>query len=314
MVEAIVPLYLAIAAGYAATRLGLFQRSEMATLSRFVITFAVPALLILALATRDPLELANPTYLSAYALGLLAMLGIGILWSRVVNGAAPVAAVLDGMGSSCPNSGFVGFPVLLATIPSVAGLALGMNMLVENLLVIPLVLALVERARSGGMSVVARTVATARSLVRSPLVWAIVIGEALAIARFELPGPLHRTVDLFAQASTATALFSVGGMLVGLRLGGRVRRMLTVVTGKLLVLPLLTWGAYLLVVLLGLPALDGDLRRALVLSAAMPTFVTYTMVAAQFEEVDVPPAVLVLGTTVSFVTLSLGLVLTASWS
>ena len=147
MVEAIVPLYLAIAAGYAATRLGLFQRSEMATLSRFVITFAVPALLILALATRDPLELANPTYLSAYALGLLAMLGIGILWSRVVNGAAPVAAVLDGMGSSCPNSGFVGFPVLLATIPSVAGLALGMNMLVENLLVIPLVLALVERAR-----------------------------------------------------------------------------------------------------------------------------------------------------------------------
>lgn len=314
MVEAIVPLYLAIVAGYLSTRLGLFRREEMATLSRFVITFAVPALLILALASRDPLELANPTYLTAYAVGLVAMLGLGIAWSRFARGTGAVAAVLDGMGSACPNSGFVGFPVLLATLPSIAGLALGMNMLVENLLVIPLVLALVERARSGGMGALARTQMTARQLLRSPLVWAIILGEVLAISGFELPSALHRTVDHFAQASTATALFSVGGMLVGLRLGGRIRRVLAVVTGKLLVLPLLTWVAYLGLVQLGLPTLDADLRRALVLSAGMPTFVTYTMIAAQYEEVDVPPAVLVLGTTLSFATISAMLVLTAGWA
>lgn len=312
MVAAIVPLYLAIAAGFLATRLGLFRREEVATLSKFVITFAVPALLVLALARHDPSEVANPTYLVAFAVALLGTLGVALILSRYVNRASPVAAVFDGMSSSCPNSGFFGFNVLLVISPGIAGLALGMNMLIENLLVIPLILVLAEHTRTGGLSVRQRTVATARQLARNPLVLAIITGQTLSVVGLELPSFVEGTFQLFAQATTAVALFAVGGMLVGLRVSGQVRRIVVVVGAKLILAPAIAFGAYFALVSVGFPELDAELRRALVLSAGMPPFVTSTILASQFGEEAVPPAALVVGTGLSFVTVSVLLVLTSA--
>lgn len=312
VIATIVPLYLAIAAGFLATRLGLFRREEMASLSKFVISFAVPALLVLALAKRSPAEVANPTYLLSFAFALLGTLGVALVISRFVNRASPVAAVFDGMSSSCPNSGFFGFNVLLVTSPGIAGLALGMNMLVENLLVIPLILALAERARVGGLTVGERWITTARQLARNPLVLAIVTGQSLSVAGVALPPFVEGTFDIFAQATTAVALFAVGGMLVGLRVTGQVRRILSVVGAKLVLAPALAAAAYAVLVGLGLPELDADLRRALVLSAGMPPFVTSTILAAQYGEEAVPPAALVVGTGLSFATVAGLLVLTST--
>src|SRR5690606_2332267 len=147
----------------------------------------------------------------------------------------------------------VGFPILLATIPGTAGIALGMNMLVENLLVIPLILALAERTRTGGSSVAQRVVVTARQLARNPLVIAIVIGESLALSRVALPPLLERSIEHCAQASTAVALFAVGGMLVGLRVRGQFTRIIAVVATKLVLSPALAFLAYLVLVGLGFP-------------------------------------------------------------
>ena len=51
---------------------------------------------------------------------------------------------------SCANSGFMGYPILLIAMPAVADSALALNMIVENLVMIPLILVLAERGRSGG--------------------------------------------------------------------------------------------------------------------------------------------------------------------
>lgn len=52
--------------------------------------------------------------------------------------------------ASCANSGFVGYPILMLTLPSVAGVTLALNMMVENLLFIPLVIVLAEHGLHGG--------------------------------------------------------------------------------------------------------------------------------------------------------------------
>ena len=47
------PIYLAIATGFLACRFGAFQKADAQVLGRFVLHFALPAMLFSALASRD---------------------------------------------------------------------------------------------------------------------------------------------------------------------------------------------------------------------------------------------------------------------
>ena len=73
------PIYLAIATGFLTARFGLFSKSEMRVLGRFVIHIALPALLFNALIQRRFDEILNGTYLAAYVAGSMLNLGLALL-------------------------------------------------------------------------------------------------------------------------------------------------------------------------------------------------------------------------------------------
>ena len=139
------PIYITIIIGYVCTRLGLFAKADMRVFGKFVIHLALPALLFNALAQRPLAEILNGRYLLIYTVGSLITAGLGLVWARRVMRQNPTASALSAMGMCSSNSGFVGYPIALLTLGPVAGVLLGLNMIVENLLVIPLMLALAER-------------------------------------------------------------------------------------------------------------------------------------------------------------------------
>ena len=65
------PIFLLIGLGFAAVRFGLYARTALPPLGRFVITFCIPALLFQAISQRHLAEVANVGYLLAYAGGSL---------------------------------------------------------------------------------------------------------------------------------------------------------------------------------------------------------------------------------------------------
>ena len=71
------PIYLSIALGFAATRRGMFSKVDGQVLGRFVLNFALPAMLFNTLSQRNFAEVLNPNYLLAYGLGSLTALGVG---------------------------------------------------------------------------------------------------------------------------------------------------------------------------------------------------------------------------------------------
>ena len=90
-----------------------------------------------------------------------------------------------------------------------AGLILGMNMLVENLLLIPLLLALMDAASGAGhWRAVVR--GAAAGLLRNPMVLGLSAGLLVSLLGLPLPAVADRTVGLFAQASAAVSLFVIG--------------------------------------------------------------------------------------------------------
>lgn len=298
------PIYLCIALGWLATRAGLFARADMRVLGQFVLVVALPALLFDAVSRQPIGAILDGRYMAVYALGGLATIAAGMLWTRRLARQPPRAAAIETMGMSCPNSGFVGYPITLLVLGGpTAGVVLGMNMLVENLLLIPLLLALADSAGGGGHW---RTVlrGAAVGLWRNPLVLGLAAGLVASLLGLRLPQPAERTVGLLAQSSAALSLFVIGGSLAGLRLAGMGRAVLRIGLGKLIAHPLLTLGVLALLGALGLPLSDLQLRTAVVLTAACPMFGIYPIWAGRYGHEGLAAAAL-LGTTVaSFLSIS----------
>src|SRR5439155_13703858 len=123
------PIYFVIALGYLAGHIGLFSHSDMRVLGKFVIKFALPALLFTALSQRSVTEILNVSYLLAYAVGSLIVLFAALTFARFVQGKTMPQSTLIGMGMSLSNSGFIGYPIalqLLGPAVSAVGLALCM--------------------------------------------------------------------------------------------------------------------------------------------------------------------------------------------
>lgn len=299
------PIYITIVLGFATTRLGLFSQADMRVLGKFVINLALPALLFNALAQRPIGEILNGRYMLVYALGSLLTMGLGWLWARRVARQDGTTSAYYAMGMSCPNSGFVGYPIALLTLGPVAGVLLGLNMIVENLLLIPLLLALAEsgEGRGGAWHLVLRQ--SLGNLLRNPMVLGLLAGLLVSLIGWKLPSPVGRTVTLFSQASGALSLFVIGGALVGLQIQGMRRQVAQIAVGKLLLHPLAVVAVLLLSEAAGLMPMAPQLRIGLVLTAACPMLGIYPILAQRHGREGLAAAALLGATVASFVTISL---------
>ncbi len=297
------PIYIAIALGYGLTRWGFFQKADMRAFGTFVVKVAMPALLFNALSQRKVADILNADYVGAYALASLLTIGISIFWAVRISKTSRSLSSCLAMGMSCPNSGFVGYPVMLLSLgplASVAGVALALNMMVENLLLIPLLLAWAEtgQGQNRWQTILFQTL---KGMFYNPMIWGIVLGFAFSWFEWQLTPSLSRTVNLFAQASGALSLFVIGGSLVGLSVQGMGTRVAQIAAGKLLLHPLMM----LVVLLFIVPIHDPVLWTAALLTCAMPMFGIYPILTQKHGHDGLSAAALLITTMASFVTLNL---------
>lgn len=291
------PIYLLILLGYGAVRLGWLAKADMRVLGQFVIRFAMPAMLFKTLSQRSVSDILNLRFLCAYALGSLAVFGVGWLWARRRPGAF---AAFAGMGMAFSNSGFVGAPVLLQWLGPQAGVPLALAMVTENLLMLPLTLVVAELAERRERLSRGAVLSVLAPLARHPLILGIAAGFAWSALGWTLPPLFARAVDLLANASAAVALMVIGGSLVGLQVG-KVRADLTVVAlGKLVLHPLAV-GA-LMAWWLGPD--EQMLRAAAIALAAMPMLSIYPVLAQKYRHEGFTAGALMVTTMSSFFTLS----------
>jgi predicted permease len=214
------------------------------------------------------------------------------------------------MGMACPNSGFIGFPLVLGMFgPSVAGVGLALAMVVENFLLLPLAMAISDsdlgEAGTSGTRAERLRAALRQSLrgaVRNPMIHGIVAGFLFSLFGWRLPEPIAKAVNLLAVSTAAVSLLVIGGSLVGIRVRGMARDVAMITGGKLLLHPL----AVLLMVWL-LPPMQHELQMAVVLMAAVPMLGIYPILAQRHHHETLAAAAQLAATTVSFFTLTAAL-------
>lgn len=300
------PIYLIMLLGFLTTRFGLFAKADMRVIGKFVINIALPSLVFVSLSQHHFNEIFNPTYLVAYSVGALVIVGVGYFIGCRLLGLSKMTSTFYVMGMACSNSGFVGYPILLLTVAPIAGISLSLNMIVENLIVLPLLLAMAEQARQegGGKSRWESLRQTFARLARNPLILALVAGVIVSSVEIRVPQVLLRSVDLFAKASGSLSLFFIGGMLFGLPIRGLGKRVWPIMLGKLILHPGIVYVSVYLLVKLGMPPLSFSMTMAMVTLAAVPMMSIYPILGQVYGEEDLCSAAMLLTTIASFFSLS----------
>lgn len=293
------PIYIVIAIGFIAGRTGLFSGPDMRVLGKFVVNFALPALLFTALSQRPIADILNGRYLTAYATGSLAVLFAATGFARFAQRRDMPQSALIGMGMSFSNSGFVGYPIALQILGPPAAVALAMCMIVENILLLPLALALAEMGSNHGHGWQRVLLQSFVGLARNPIILAIFAGFAVSLLGIRLSEPLVRTINMLAMASTAVALFVIGGSLVGLKVRSVLGDVAAVAMGKLLLHPLAVFSMLWMVA-----PVDAQLRMAGIIFASMPMLSIYPILAQKYHEEGFCAAALLVATLLSFLTVS----------
>lgn len=301
--QIVCPIYVLIGVGFIATRRGIFSENDLRALGNFVFYLALPALLLAAIAKRPLSETVDISYVTIY--GASTLLLIAMLYPGFRSaGYDQKTAVLATMGSTCPNSGLIGYPLLLLALPQIAETTLAQNVLVENVLFIPLMFLLFELANPGTGTGLQRVGRIVWRVVTGPLVLGMLLGVMVSASGIPLPAALERPLDMLAAASGAAALVAIGGNLAVLKPSGARRIAGYIAFFKLVAHPMIVLLAVVAVQALGIFDMPRELRGALILSAAIPTLNSYPVIAQAHGKAGFASVVLLATTLGAFVTLS----------
>lgn len=131
-----------------------------------------------------------------------------------------------------------------------------------------------------GVFIASRGTATlSRSITNvfsAPLPYAALLGFAINRGLFALPIPLHRVVDILADAAVPVMLLNLGLQLSRTLLQGRTSALVLVSAVRLVASPLIAFA------LMPLFGLSGVTQQVVLVQAAMPTAVITTIVAAEY--------------------------------
>ncbi|WP_375175373.1 AEC family transporter [Pseudooceanicola sp.] len=272
LITVILPVFLLIGAGYAATRFARFPEVGIDGLMRFTQNYAFPCLLFRAVSTFDIGEQFHaPLLLSYYSAALICFV-LGFLAALLIFKRDLEDAVVIGFCCLFSNTLMLGLPITER--------AFGPDALEANFAIIAihapfcytLGIAMMEvvRARGSGLNPFGIMAQIARQLARNPLVIALMLGFVVNLGGITIPLPIADAVDMMVAASVPAALFAVGGVLVQYRIEGDLRVVLMICLITLVVHPALVWGfgRY--------AALDvAQFRSALITAAVAPGINTY---------------------------------------
>jgi len=298
----VLPIFALIFAGWLVRRIGVMGPQATSELNRFVVYLALPALLFEIVAKSSWQELWQPHFVAVVTLSTAAVFALTLLLHARRSGFDADAPVL-GLATAYPNTGYLGFPLLLAALgPSSNTLTLIATIIVACVL-FALAIVMIEVRLHVGSHPLRVAVKVVKSLAKNPLIAAPVIAAFFPATGLAVPHPVEVFLKLLGGAASPAALVGLGLFLAQERPRGEHGN--AGLTGTLVALKLLLHPALAWLLATTLFPLSAPARHAAVLLAMLPTGTGPFMLAEFYgREASVTARVILVSTVLSIATIS----------
>lgn len=265
LLDVILPVFLIIALGYGAARMGAITPAGVDGIMSFAQSFALPMLLFKSIAAIDLSAAYSAGLMLSFYIGAFASFALCFATARWVFVRPAPDAVAVGFAGYFSNSVLLGIPITQN--------AYGAEGLAGNFAIISIhapllyslgILAMVLAQAKGGQGAAALARKTAGTILRQPLVIGILCGFAVNLGGISLPQFAATGVDFMARAAIPAALFGLGGVLLRYRPNGDTGLIGVVTFASLMLHPVIAYSLGRFVFDLNVDAL-----RSVTLCAAM---------------------------------------------
>jgi malonate transporter and related proteins len=252
LANALVPIFAGLLLGYLAGLWRVMDNKNVQTLITFVMSFAIPCSLFLAVAgtrLRDLREEAAPALILAII--YIVLYAMSYFWARSRQHLSSADSSVLALTLGFPNSAAVGLPLLPAVFGPHSTVVVAVSVAIGSITVSPLTLMILEASRgTRGGGLAWRDVFDALlHSIRKPIVFAPVLGLAFACTGLILPSFATRSLAVVGTAADGSALVLTGlvvsaqafeltgGTLVAVLLKNAAQPALALAAAKLMRLP-----------------------------------------------------------------------------
>lgn len=301
----ICPIFALILSGWLLRYKGWVGDQATTELNKFVVFLALPALLFKIVASSEWAQLWRPEFISAFLLATLGLFIMTLLF-QLRRGRALADASIDALNSSYANTGFMGFPLLLAIVGSESQTYALSATIITVCVLFAISIILVECGCSSGKTRQHIAMTVLKKVSTNPIIVAPLLAAIVPIFNLQLPQFVSESLDLLGGAAAPCALVTIG-----LFLGGRknskpgtflTKQAVMFVLTKLIVHPVLV----IILVTSLFSSLTEQALLCILLLSALPTGTGPFMVAEYYErECALTSDVILLSTVLSPLTLAL---------
>ena len=286
-------LFLLIGTGTLAVKTGVLRLEDKQPLSNLLVYVIVPAMIINSYRMEFSMQILR-NLLAAFGMSILAVfLGTGITLA-LTRGKTGSRMPIFRFACIFSNAAYMGFPLISALFGAEGLLYASAYVTVFNILLWTMGYSFVSGS-SDPKEVV-------HSLVRTPILYAILVGLAIYLLQIPLPTILTRPLELLAGVNTPLSMF-ITGMLIA---AGDVRSIVTdrhiwkLASVRMLLIPVVC------LVVFGLLGFHGMAAQVVVLLECCPAAAITSVFAVQFgHDEHFAAGSVVLTTLLSIVTLPL---------
>lgn len=293
ILEIVLPVFLIVGAGYAATRAGLFREEFADGLMRFTQTFAIPCLLFLSIAKLDLATVFQPEILLTFYTGSALMFAVMALTARKLFNRRPGEAVAVGFCALFANSVLLGMPLVERAFGEAALAPVVAIVSIHAPFCYALGITTMEFARADGRALPESLKIVVKSMFSNGLMIGILLGFAANLTGFTAPGPVDAALHMMANAALPAALFGLGGILVRYGLSQNLGELTAIGALRLVIHP-----AVALFLATQVFDLSPITTAAIVLTAAMPPGVNVYVFANMYDRAKGTAAAAILSSTV----------------
>ncbi|ONG52028.1 transporter [Pseudoroseomonas deserti] len=296
LLTVVAPIFLLIGIGYVSARRRWISEAGLSGMTDFVFRLAMPCLLINGATTPHPN--AGMTAFAFFA-GCLATYALALAMSGTLLRMRLAEGGTFALNTAFGNTAMIGVPLVLAAYGQ-AGLSQMLAIVgLHSLILLPIGTVVGEIAHNARAPLLAILRATALSVLKNPIVMAVLIGLVISLSGLPVPPVARRFLEMTGLAGPPVALFCLGASLIAFDARRDWPEALLGSALKLLLMPALVW---LIAWLAGLSPL---MTAVAVLAAGMPTGANAFFLARRYAAgADRSGATVLLSTILSVGTLA----------
>ncbi|CAX59581.1 Putative transporter [Erwinia billingiae Eb661] len=297
------PLFILIALGWMLVRWRKWPDSITEALNRVVFKIALPAMLFRLISDFGQSPPVDARLLIAFFGSCLIVFVLGRVMASRLFKLDGISGSVFALGGIFSNNVMLGLPIATVMLGEKAIPSVALVLVFNGLILWTLATVSVEWVKHGALNLKGFG-KTAVSVLKNPLIIAILSGTLFSLTGIPLPQMIDKPVSMLGTIAVPLALVALGMSLAAYKVKEGLRESYAICLLKLIVQPLVIWG---LAVMLGLPPLES---KVVVLLGSMSVGINVYLMSQQFNALTGPAATsMLLSTVFSAVTTPLLLML-----